>query len=86
MLMALPGHDNLRTLGIYVNPSVEAVAAALARQDPGRRRCQRGGPTCPGEQVLFLAANAGQVTNRLVEDDGQAHGKVSASIRSRARI
>jgi integrase len=38
MLMALSGHDNLRTLGIYVNPSAEAVAAALARQDPGRRR------------------------------------------------
>ena len=37
MLMALSGHDNLRTLGIYVNPSAEAVAAALARQDPGRR-------------------------------------------------
>jgi len=38
MLMAPSGHDNLRTLGIYVNPSAEAVAAALARQDPGRRR------------------------------------------------
>lgn len=38
MLMALPGHDNLLTLGIYVHPSAEAVAAALARQDPGRRR------------------------------------------------
>jgi integrase len=38
MLMALSGHENLRTLGIYVNPSAEAVAAALARQDPGRRR------------------------------------------------
>jgi hypothetical protein len=37
MLMALSGHNNLRTLGIYVNPSAEAVAA-LARQDPGRRR------------------------------------------------
>ena len=36
--MALSGHDNLRTLGIHVNPSAEAVAAALARQDPGRRR------------------------------------------------
>jgi len=37
MLMALSGHDNLLTLGIYVHPSAEAVAAALARQDPGRR-------------------------------------------------
>ena len=37
MLMALSGHGNLRTLGIYVHPSAEAVAAALARQDPGRR-------------------------------------------------
>ena len=38
MLMALSGHENLRTLGIYVNPSDEAVAALLAEQDPGRRR------------------------------------------------
>ena len=38
MLMALSGHENLRTLGIYVNPSDEAVAALLADQDPGRRR------------------------------------------------
>ena len=38
MLMALSGHDNLRTLGIYVNPGAEALAAALACQDPGRRR------------------------------------------------
>ncbi|MEU4539829.1 site-specific integrase [Streptosporangium sp. NPDC023825] len=38
MLMALSGHQNLRTLGIYVNPSAEAVAAALAEHDPGRRR------------------------------------------------
>jgi hypothetical protein len=37
MLMALSGHENLRTLGIYVNPSHEAVAALLAAQDPGRR-------------------------------------------------
>ncbi|MER6948683.1 site-specific integrase [Nonomuraea sp. NPDC000554] len=38
MLMALSGHENLRTLGIYVNPSAEAVAAALAEQDPARRQ------------------------------------------------
>lgn len=38
MLMALSGHENLRTLGIYVNPSPEAVAAALANHDPNRRR------------------------------------------------
>jgi hypothetical protein len=38
MMMALSGHENLRTLGIYVNPGDEAVAAALARHDPGRRR------------------------------------------------
>ncbi|WP_204358786.1 tyrosine-type recombinase/integrase [Streptosporangium sp. 'caverna'] len=38
MLMALSGHRNLRTLGIYVRPSTEAVAAALAVHDPGRRR------------------------------------------------
>jgi integrase len=38
MLMALSGHENLRTLGIYVNPGDDAVAGALARQDPGRRR------------------------------------------------
>ncbi|MEU7749325.1 site-specific integrase [Nonomuraea sp. NPDC049158] len=38
MLMALSGHQNLRTLGIYVNPGPEAIAAALAKQDPARRR------------------------------------------------
>jgi site-specific recombinase XerD len=38
MLMALSGHDNLRTPGIYVHPGAEAVGAALALQDPGRRR------------------------------------------------
>jgi hypothetical protein len=38
MLMAMSGHENLRTLGIYVNPGDEAVAAMLARRDPGRRR------------------------------------------------
>jgi integrase len=38
MLMALSGHENLRTLGISVNPGDDAVADALARQDPGRRR------------------------------------------------
>ncbi len=36
MLMAMSGPENLRTLGIYVNPSADAVADALARQDPGR--------------------------------------------------
>jgi hypothetical protein len=38
MLMTLSGHRNLRTLGIYVQPSAEAVAAALAEHDSGRRR------------------------------------------------
>jgi integrase len=38
MLMALSGHRNLRSLGIYVQPSTEAVAAVLAEHDPGRRR------------------------------------------------
>ncbi|MEU8250647.1 site-specific integrase [Nonomuraea sp. NPDC048916] len=38
MLMALSGHRNLRTLGVYIQPSTEAVAAALAEHDPGRRR------------------------------------------------
>jgi hypothetical protein len=38
MLMAMCGPENLRTLGVYVNPGDEAVAAMLARQDPGRRR------------------------------------------------
>ncbi|WP_327591096.1 site-specific integrase [Nonomuraea sp. NBC_00507] len=37
-LMTLSGHRNLRTLGIYVQSSAEAVAAALAEHDPGRRR------------------------------------------------
>jgi integrase len=31
MLMALSGHENLRTLGIYVNPGTEAVAAQARR-------------------------------------------------------
>jgi hypothetical protein len=37
MLRGLSGHENLRSLGIYVNVNVnaEAVAAALAEQDPG---------------------------------------------------
>jgi integrase len=38
MLMALSGHDSIRSLSIYVNPGDDAVAAMLARQDPGRRR------------------------------------------------
>lgn len=33
MLMALSGHRNLRSPGIYVQPSTEAVAAALAEHD-----------------------------------------------------
>jgi integrase len=37
MLMALSGHENLRTLGTYVQISPDAVAAALAAQDPNRR-------------------------------------------------
>jgi hypothetical protein len=38
MLQALSNYANLRSLGIYTHPSTEAVAAALARHDPGRRR------------------------------------------------
>jgi hypothetical protein len=37
MLLGLGAHQNLRTLGIYVNPSTQTVAAALAKHDPGRR-------------------------------------------------
>lgn len=37
MLMALSGHTRLSTLAIYTHISPEAVAAALARQDPDRR-------------------------------------------------
>ncbi|MEV4569944.1 hypothetical protein AB0K12_39870 [Nonomuraea sp. NPDC049419] len=32
------GYKNLRTLGIYVRPSTDAVATALADLDPPRRR------------------------------------------------
>jgi hypothetical protein len=38
MLMALSGHQNPRTLAIYVKPSAEAVSRALGRQDRNRRR------------------------------------------------
>jgi site-specific recombinase XerD len=38
MLQALSNHASLRSLGIYTHPSHEAVAAALAQHDPGRRR------------------------------------------------
>ncbi|HEV8652385.1 MAG TPA: hypothetical protein VG276_24095 [Actinomycetes bacterium] len=34
MLMGLSGHDNIRSLSIYVNVSAEAVAAALEEQTP----------------------------------------------------
>lgn len=37
MLMALSGHQNIRSLAIYTNVSAEAVAAALAERDPARR-------------------------------------------------
>jgi integrase len=37
MLMALSGHESLRTLGTYVRISPDAVAAALAANDPNRR-------------------------------------------------
>jgi site-specific recombinase XerD len=37
MLMALSGHENIRSLAIYVNITAEAVAAALAEYDPARR-------------------------------------------------
>ncbi|WP_245974802.1 site-specific integrase [Thermomonospora umbrina] len=39
MLMALSGHENIRSLAIYTNVSTEAVGAALAQQDPARRHC-----------------------------------------------
>ncbi len=38
VLTAMSRTENLRALGIYVNPGDEAVAAVLARGDPGRRR------------------------------------------------
>jgi site-specific recombinase XerD len=38
MLMGLSGHANIRSLAIYTNVTAEAVGAALAKQDPGRRR------------------------------------------------
>ena len=38
VLMAMSGTENLRALGVYVNPGDEAVAAVLACGDPGRRR------------------------------------------------
>ncbi|MEV4182215.1 site-specific integrase, partial [Streptosporangium canum] len=41
MLMALSGHENIRSLAIYTNVSTEAVGAALAEQDPGRRHRTR---------------------------------------------
>ncbi|MFI0451933.1 tyrosine-type recombinase/integrase [Actinomadura sp. 6N118] len=37
MLMALSGHENIRSLAIYTNVSTEAVGTALAQQDPARR-------------------------------------------------
>lgn len=37
MLMALSGHENIRSLAIYTNISPDAVAAALAEHDPNRR-------------------------------------------------
>jgi integrase len=37
MLMGLSGHENIRSLAIYTNVSADAVAAALAEHDPGRR-------------------------------------------------
>ncbi|MFB4318788.1 site-specific integrase [Actinomadura sp. 21ATH] len=37
MLMALSGHENIRSLAIYTNVTAEVVGAALAQQDPARR-------------------------------------------------
>ncbi|WP_067812915.1 tyrosine-type recombinase/integrase [Actinomadura kijaniata] len=37
VLMALSGHENIRNLAIYTSVTAEAVGAALAAQDPGRR-------------------------------------------------
>jgi hypothetical protein len=37
MLMGLSGHENIRSLAIYTNVTPDAVAAALAKHDPGRR-------------------------------------------------
>jgi hypothetical protein len=41
MLMALSGHENIRSLAIYTNVSTETVGAALAEQDPGCRHRSR---------------------------------------------
>ena len=38
LLMAKSRHESLKTLQRYARPSVEAVAALTARQDPARRR------------------------------------------------
>lgn len=37
MLMALSGHENIRSLAIHVDISAEAVDGALAQQVPARR-------------------------------------------------
>ncbi len=37
MLMALSGHENIRSLAMYVNISAEAVAATVAEHHPARR-------------------------------------------------
>ncbi|SEG78066.1 Phage integrase family protein [Thermomonospora echinospora] len=36
-LMALSGHENIRSLAIYTDVSAEAVGTALAEQGPARR-------------------------------------------------
>jgi site-specific recombinase XerD len=37
MLMALSGHEYVRSLAIYTNVNAEAVATALTDHDPARR-------------------------------------------------
>ncbi|WP_246007069.1 tyrosine-type recombinase/integrase [Actinomadura pelletieri] len=37
MLMALSGHENIRSRAIYTSVGAEAVGAALAQLDPARR-------------------------------------------------
>ncbi|MFC5182870.1 hypothetical protein [Actinomadura harenae] len=41
MLMALSGHQNIRSLAINTNATAEAVGAALAKQGPSRHHHDR---------------------------------------------
>ncbi|MER5326959.1 hypothetical protein [Streptosporangium roseum] len=66
MLMALSGHRNLRTLCIYVQPSTEAVAAALAEHDPAADR-PLGAAAMTSPIEAFLTRHAASRT-RTVDD------------------